>query len=145
MRQLLLIGYLGQDAKVNQYQGKQIINFSIADSEKYKNAEGVEVTKTTWIECAIWKDAGQSIVIANYLKKGTQVMVQGVPDVSTYTNKDGRVVAKFSLKVSNCQLLGNASPRPEPNTNVASTDAVHNAEPGLGTPPAAGGSDDLPF
>jgi single-strand DNA-binding protein len=144
MRQLLLIGYLGQDAKVNQYQGKQIINFSIADSEKYKNAEGVEVTKTTWIECAIWKDAGQSIVIANYLKKGTQVMVQGVPDVSTYTNRDGRVVAKLTLNVSNTQLLGNASPKPEPNANVAGNDPIHNAEPNLGTRPAAGG-DDLPF
>lgn len=144
MRQLLLIGYLGQDAKVNQHQGKQIINFSIADAEKYKNAEGVEITKTTWVECAIWRDAGQSIAIANFLKKGTQVMVQGVPDVSTYTNKEGRVVAKLSLKVSNTQLLGSALPKPDSiQSNSASNDPK--PDPGENQNPPSGATDDLPF
>jgi single-strand DNA-binding protein len=129
MRQLLVIGYLGKDATVTQHNGYNIINFSIADSEKYKNNEGVEITKTTWIECAIWKKVGDSVAVANYLKKGTQVMVQGTPDVSTYTNKDNQVVAKLTLRVSQTQLLGGNTNKPEPNAAAENTPETNAPEP----------------
>lgn len=137
MRQLLVIGFLGKDAAVAQHNGKNIINFSIADSEKFKNAEGVEVTKTTWIECAIWKNQGDSIAIANYLKKGTQVMVQGTPDVSTFTHKDTHQVhAKLSMRVSNTQLLSSGQNKPEPNAPAAENGSL--LEPATVTPNAGG-------
>lgn len=150
MRQLLVIGFLGKDAVVAQHNGKNIINFSIADSEKFKNAEGVEITKTTWIECAIWKNPGDSIAIANYLKKGTQVMVQGTPDVSTYTHREtNQVHAKLSMRVSNTQLLSSGQNKPEPNAPAAENGTQ--PTPATGTPNAAdsntpgAGGDDLPF
>ena len=54
MLKLQLIGNLGQDAVVNNVGGKNVINFSVAHTEKYKNSEGTEVSKTTWVSCAYW-------------------------------------------------------------------------------------------
>ena len=96
-----LIGYLGQDAVANQVNGKSVINLNIADTEKYKNAEGVEVEKTTWVNCAYWTE---KLNVVNYLKKGTLVYLEGKPDVKTY-EKDGKVIPQLTLRVSYLQLL----------------------------------------
>jgi len=117
MIQLIIIGHIGKDATVTDFNGKKIINFSVAHSEKYKNAENVEITKTTWAECAIWKNQNESLAIANYLKKGGKVFVQGMPEVSVYTNKENKAVPKLAIKVSKVELLGEASntqQQPEP-------------------------------
>lgn len=51
-----VIGHLGQDATVNNVNGKSVINFSVAHSEKYKNKEGLEVNKSIWVSAAYWTD-----------------------------------------------------------------------------------------
>jgi len=66
MLKLQLIGNLGQDAVVNNVGGKNVINFSVAHTEKYKNADNAEVSKTTWVSCAYWTE---KINLGNYLKK----------------------------------------------------------------------------
>lgn len=101
MLRLQLIGHLGQDATVNTVNGKSVINFNIADSEKYKNSEGVEVEKTTWVSCAYWTD---KLNVSNYLKKGTLVFVEGKPDVKTY-QKDNQIIPQLTLRISYLQLL----------------------------------------
>jgi len=49
MIRISVIGRLGQDAVVNNVNGKTVINFSMAYSEKFKKQDGQEVDKTTWI------------------------------------------------------------------------------------------------
>lgn len=66
MIKLQVIGHLGQDATVNNVNGKSVINFSVAHSEKYKNKDGVEVNKSIWVSAAYWTD---KINVAMYLKK----------------------------------------------------------------------------
>ena len=97
-----LIGYLGQEATVNTVNGKTVINFNIADTEKYKNSDGNEVEKTIWVSCAYWTD---KLNVSNYLKKGTLVYVEGKPDVKTY-QKDNQTIPQLTLRVSQLQLLG---------------------------------------
>ena len=41
------------------------------------------------------------------LKKGTQVYVEGTPEVRTYQTNDGKSGASLSLRVQSVQLLGN--------------------------------------
>lgn len=103
MVKLQIIGHLGQDATVNNVNGKSVINFSVAHSEKYKNKEGVEVNKSVWVSCAYWTDKTN---VVNYLKKGTQVYAEGAPEAKTYRNQTtNEVMPQLSLRVTSIQLL----------------------------------------
>ena len=103
MIKLQLIGHLGQDATVNDVNGRKVINFSVAHSEKYKNKEGIEVSRTTWASCAYWTER---INLAMYLKKGTQVYIDGFPEAKTYRNSNtNEVMPQLSVRVASLQLL----------------------------------------
>ncbi len=112
MIKLQVIGNLGKDAIVNNVNGKSVINFSVAHTEKYKDAQGVQKDKTIWVECAYWTDR---TAIAPYLKKGTQVYVEGSPDIRNYTTQDGKSGSSLSLRIGNVQLLGSKSSNDNPN------------------------------
>ncbi len=103
MIKLQVIGNLGKDCIVNNVNGKTVMNFSVAHTEKFKDAQGQQKDKTIWVECAYWSDRTG---IAPYLKKGTQVYAEGNPDIRTYTTADGRPGTSLSLRVSSIQLLG---------------------------------------
>lgn len=98
-----VIGHIGRDCLVKEINGKTVINFSVAHTESYKNAEGVKIESTTWVECAYWSER---TAIAQYLLKGTQIYAEGIPAVDTYQNDQGRVIPKLRLRVSSIQLLG---------------------------------------
>jgi len=127
MLKLQTICRLGQDAIVNQVNGKNVINFNAAYSEKYKNQDGTEVNNTTWLNCAYWVDR---TTIASYLKKGIQIYLEGKPDVRIYTNKQGQPVGQIQLKVTYIKLL-------------SSNDKDEQANPQQQLPVAA--DDDMPF
>ena len=103
MIKLTAIGNLGKDCTVNTVNNKTVINFSVAHTEKFKDNMGVQKDKTIWVECAYWTDRTG---IATYLKKGTQVYVEGSPDIRTYTTKDGATATSLTLRVQNVQLIG---------------------------------------
>lgn len=103
MIRLQVIGNLGKDCTVNNVNGKTVINFSVAHTEKFKDAQGNQKDKTVWVECAYWTDR---TAVSPYLKKGTQVFAEGTPDLRTYTTADGKQGASLSLRVFSVQLLG---------------------------------------
>ena len=78
MIKLQVIGHLGRDAQVNNVNGKNVINFTVAHSERFKDAQGNQKDRTIWVDCAYWTDR---TAVAPYLKKGTQVYAEGQPDV----------------------------------------------------------------
>jgi single-strand DNA-binding protein len=117
MIKLQVIGNLGKDCVVNNVNGKSVINFNVAHSEKYKDAQGVQKDRTIWVDCAYWTDR---TAIAPYLKKGTTVFVEGQPDVRAYTTQDGRQGASLTLRIVSVQLIGgrtNADGSPQQNGN----------------------------
>ena len=103
MLKTTLIGSLGQSATVNNVNGKTVINFSVAHSEKWRDSQGNDKERTTWVSCSYWV---QSANISQYLKKGTQVYVEGIPDVKIVTLRDSQQVASLQLRVNTIQLLG---------------------------------------
>jgi len=105
MIKLQIIGRLGKDCVVNTVGGKNVINFSAAHSEKYKDSQGNQQEKTIWVDCAYWTDR---TAIAQYLTKGTQVFVEGTPEIRTFTRQDGTAGASLSLRVRDVQLLGSS-------------------------------------
>lgn len=103
MIKLQVIGNLGRDCATNSVNGKSVINFTVAHTEKFKDATGQQKEKTIWVDCAYWTDR---TAIAPYLKKGTQVYVEGAPEVRTYTKNDGTFGASLTMRVLSVQLLG---------------------------------------
>ena len=115
MLNITAIGFLGNDAILKEVNGKKVTNFSIAHSEKYKNAEGMQVEKTTWIECSMWDSEN----VSKYLKKGTQVHITGTPDARAYKNKQDEACASLHVRVVRMELLG-AAPKNDAVQNEAS-------------------------
>ncbi len=103
MIKLQVIGHLGKDCTTNVVNGKHVINFSVAHSERYKDATGVQKEKTTWVECAYWTDR---TAIAPYLKKGQLVYAEGLPEARAYQKGDGTAASSLTLRVLTIQLLG---------------------------------------
>ncbi|MBS1729930.1 MAG: single-stranded DNA-binding protein [Bacteroidetes bacterium] len=138
MIRLQVIGNLGKDCTVNNVNGKSVINFTVAHTEKFKDAQGNQKDKTIWVECAYWTER---TAVAPYLKKGTQVFAEGTPDVRTYTSTDGKQGASLRLNVFSVQLLGSRSTG---NTDQAYNDSRSMPEPSPGNA-MDNAEDDLPF
>jgi len=102
MIKLQIIGNLGKDCIVKEVNGKNVINFSVAHSEKFRDAQGVEKERTTWVECAYWIEKTN---VAQYLTKGRTVYAEGYPQADAYANKDGQPAATLRMRVTNVQLL----------------------------------------
>ena len=83
-----LIGNLGMNPEVkNLESGSTLAKFSIATSDRYKNNKGEQVEDTTWHNVIAW---GKTAEIAEkYLKKGSQVAVEGKLTNRSYEAKDG--------------------------------------------------------
>lgn len=144
MIKLQIIGNLGKDAVVNNVNGKSVINFTVAHTEKYKNAQGVQQDKTTWLDCAYWTDR---VAIAPYLKKGTQVYAEGQPDVRSYSTKEGTPGASLTLRVQNIQLLGsrNDNNQGEQNNQSFNQPQQSQSSPQMAETTVQEPLDDLPF
>ena len=106
MIKMQVIGRLGKDCVVNTVNGKNVINFTLAHSEKYKDSQGNMQEKTTWVDCAYWTDR---TAVAPYLQKGTQVYAEGQPEARSFQRNDGTPGASLSLRVREVQLLGSKS------------------------------------
>ena len=98
-----IIGHLGNDCIVNNVNGKTVVNFSVAHSEKWVTGQGEQKERTVWVSCSYWSEKTN---VANYLKRGTQVYVEGIPDVKLYKDRQGDMIPQFTMRVQSIQLLG---------------------------------------
>lgn len=140
MIKMQIIGNLGRDCVVNTVNGKNVINFTVAHTEKYRDSQGNNQEKTTWVDCAYWTDR---TAIAPYLQKGTQVFVEGAPEVRSFTRNDGTAGASLSVRVREIQLLGRRE-----NSGLGGNDTPARQQEAPASSPAGIGSDvadDLPF
>ena len=148
MIKLQIIGNLGKDCIVKEINGKHVINFSVAHTERFKDAQGNQKERTTWVECAYWTDR---TAIAPYLVKGTSVYAEGSPEADPYTNKEGQAAATLPMRVQNIQLLGGNKEGQSSQGAVSNSGNVSNSgmstAPVVKTEPANTSApvDDLPF
>lgn len=140
MIKLQVIGNLGKDCITNSVNGKSVINFSVAHTEKFRDSSGQQKEKTTWVECAYWTD---KTGIAPYLKKGTQVYAEGTPEVRNFTRNDGTAGASLTMRVLSVQLLGSANRGETSGGGNSYNEPASNQPASPGDIPAA--VDDLPF
>lgn len=123
---VILLGHVGQDPKIEEITAGKVAKFSLATSNWGKDKG------TTWHNVTAWK--GLAEVVEKYVKKGSQIFVEGRLESRKYTNKEGVEVTTWEVTASEIQLLGGkseqtAKPVAEQQTKEA----------------AASGDSDLPF
>src|SRR5262249_46841435 len=85
-------------------QGTAVCNFSVATTEKRKNARGEMEEHTIWFRVTAW---GRQAEVANeYLAKGRQVYVEGRVRLGEDTDRDGNPRASAEVHASDIHVLG---------------------------------------
>jgi single-strand DNA-binding protein len=143
MIKLQIVGNLGKDCIVKEVNGKNVINFSVAHTERYKDSQGNQKERTTWVECAYWTD---KTAVAQYLTRGRTVYAEGSPEADAYTNKENQPAATLRMRVQSVQLLGGTGTEGsnQNNGSMSSSAAVGSGTP-RSTVSSEVGADDLPF
>jgi single-strand DNA-binding protein len=102
---ITIVGYLGRDPELRYTpQGTAVCNFSVATTEKRKNARGEQEEHTIWFRVAAW--GRQAELAAEYLAKGRQVYVEGRLRLEQYTDRDGNPRTSAEVNTSDIQFLG---------------------------------------
>ncbi len=102
-----LIGNIGRDAAVRTMErGVIAINFPVAHNKNWKDKRsGESKTKTTWVNCTIWKKEGANMRILDFLKSGALVELTGTPFAKAYPQEDGTVKTEIRLNISKTNIL----------------------------------------
>ena len=121
-----LIGNIGKDATVrNMDNGVIAINFPVAHNKNWRDKKtGQQKTKTTWVNCTIWKREGANLRILDFLKKGTLVEIEGTPFAKGYLQDDNTVKTEIRLNVSKTNIL-------RPGKNNDSVDDIDDVDDDL--------------
>jgi len=97
-----LIGNLGANPEIKELNsGKKIAKASLATSDKYKDADGNQVTETQWHNLIAWGKTAD--FFEKFLEKGNEVVVEGKIINRSYADKDG--VKKYVSEISVNEIL----------------------------------------
>ena len=102
-----LIGNIGKDAHVKTMErGIVAINFPVAHNKNWKDKKSGQMrTKTTWVNCTIWKREGANMRILDFLTRGTLVEILGTPFAKSVQLEDGQMRTEIRLNVSKTNIL----------------------------------------
>ncbi len=135
----ILIGYVGNDPEVRYLDsGTPVANFRLATSENYTNRSGEKVSQTEWHNIVVWR--GLAEVTEKYVKKGTQLYIEGRIRTRTWDDKEGNKRYTTEIVADNMQMMGKradniAESQNETGSPGQSSDNIVTDDPG----------DDLPF
>ena len=99
-----LIGHLGDTPKVRKLNsGKTVANFSIATNEIYRDSNGEKQSETTWHRLVAW--GKQAEIVENYLKKGSEIAIEGRITNHSYDDKNGEKHYVTDIVVNSLLML----------------------------------------
>lgn len=132
MRRIEVIGNLTKDAEIKNVSGKNLITFTVAVNEKYKDKTGTQVDKAHYFDCSLWRDETH---VANYLKKGLKIWTDGTPELNIYEGADGKAKGGIRIRVERFEFL----------SSVKSTSESQNNNQRTSNSSSSNSDDDLPF
>lgn len=146
VNKVILIGNVGKDPDVKYFDnGSVVANFTLATTERgYTAANGTQIPdRTEWHNIVCWR--GLAKVAEQFVRRGTQVYVEGKIRSRTYDDANGVKRYVNEIYADNLELLGSRK-REGDNNNYAYNAPADNA-PGSGysAPPIVSEEDDLPF
>jgi single-strand DNA-binding protein len=110
------VGRLTANADVNAVKGdKQVINFTVAINQRWKNKSGEKQEKTAFVDCAYWRNSG----VAEFLTKGTVVEISGWMEAQGYQSKKDGIRARLICTCDTIKLfslVANAEPKGKKET-----------------------------
>ena len=139
INKVMLIGGIGADPVVRYMpSGDAIANFPLATAESRKDKNGEKQEKTEWHRIVFF--GRQAEIAGEYLKKGSQIYIEGRLQTRKWTDKDG--VEHYTTEIigDRMQMLGgnrengreaSREQKPQPSRQQR--------------PPADGFDDDIPF
>jgi len=141
MIKIQIIGYCGKDAVVHPHGTEAVINFSVCHTDKYTDASGQRYEKATWVTCSWWRE---NTNVAQYIKKGTLVFVEGVPEAKQFKDKrTGEATPFLNMRVTRVELLGGRRDEVQPQQQHHMQQPQQTQPDGSGYKPL--NDEDLPF
>ncbi|OGB05689.1 MAG: single-stranded DNA-binding protein [Burkholderiales bacterium RIFCSPHIGHO2_12_FULL_61_11] len=138
VNKVIIVGNLGRDPEMRSFpNGDQVANVTIATTDKWKDKQTGEAKEHTEWHRVVFSNRLAEIV-GQYLRKGSQVYVEGSLRTRKWTDKDG--VEKYSteIRADQMQMLGSRQGMGGPGGDEAGGyDAPRQAAAPAARPPAA--------
>tara|TARA_B110000046_G_scaffold173759_1_gene196662 strand:+ start:14165 stop:14602 length:438 start_codon:yes stop_codon:yes gene_type:complete len=142
VNKVILVGNLGKDPEVRHLEnGASVANFSIATSETYKDKNGNRQEQTEWHNVVLWRGLAQ--IAEKYLKKGSQIYIEGKLRTRSWQDKDGNTRYTTEVVGDQMTMLGGRSSggNDTPNSNTSNEPSKNTGSADISSDDA----DDLPF
>ena len=114
VNKVILIGNVGQDPEVrytgDANNGAKVATVRLATTERYRDRNGNPQEHTEWHNVVVWRN--QADVVEKYVKKGTQLYVEGRIRTRSWDDQNGNKRYTTDIVADTLQLLGR---RPENN------------------------------
>lgn len=111
LNKISLIGNVGQDPKVIPTQnGGEMATFSLATTRQWKDNSGELQKETQWHRLVVFDKLVK--VVADYVKKGSPLFVEGEMRYGEYQNGEGVIVKTADIRVRDLVLLGSKKDAP---------------------------------
>ncbi|KAF9325906.1 hypothetical protein BG006_010626 [Podila minutissima] len=100
-----IVGRVGQDAEITNFNAdRSVVHFSVATSENRKDTEGNLIKTTHWHRIVSW-DQKKNSYLADRVKRGDLVFVEGPIHYRSYTAKDGTEKQMTEITLKTFQAL----------------------------------------
>ena len=145
VNKVILVGRLGRDPETRYMpNGDAITNFSLATDEQWRDRNGERQTRTEWHNVSLYGKLGE--IASQYLRKGSQVFIEGKIQSRKYTDKDGIERMAYNIIGNEMKMLGNRNDGSDSGNNNAAP-PTSNAPPQheSTTAPIDDIDDDIPF
>ena len=108
VNKVILIGNLGRDPEVRYMpSGDAVANITIATTETWKDKSGEKQEQTEWHRVAMFGKTAE--IAGEYLKKGSQVYIEGRLQTRKWTDKEGQERYTTEIRADRMQMLGSRS------------------------------------
>jgi single-strand DNA-binding protein len=106
LNKVMIIGRVGKDPELKYTAGgAAVAKFSVATSKRWKDQQGQQQEKTEWHNIDCWGKLAEN-VIAKYVKKGSQIFVEGELQTQNWDDANGVKHYRTSINMTNVTLLG---------------------------------------
>lgn len=143
LNKVTLIGRLGKDPETRfMPNGDAVCNFSVATSESWKDQNGQRQERIEWHNITMYRRLAE--IAGQYLKKGSQVYLEGKIQSRKYQGKDGIERTAYDIIANEMKMLGggNSEQPAQPAQGETPTPPRRQATPAA---PVENIDDDVPF
>jgi single-strand DNA-binding protein len=123
VNKVILVGNLGRDAELRYTStGAAVASFTLATSEVWNDKQGQRQERTEWHRVVLWGKSAESL--AEYLKKGKSVYVEGKLQTREWKDKDGNKRYTTEIRSERIVLLGGAPAASQRSAHLRDEDVM---------------------